>query len=172
MVPYVLDNFCGIQTGEFLQRRIFVHDFLFVQEHFRMPHVFRSTVVAVEALVLGREFFFVPKVPLAHHQRLVPCPVALLGDRDFVGVQAKKPMSFSIAIDPHIEPTPLRIRSRQKSGSSGTADRRGGVKVSKLQTLPSQAINIGRRNCFGSVATNVAVSHVVHQDENDVRLVN
>src|ERR1700752_1275015 len=64
---------------------------------------------------------------------------------------------------------PLGITTRYQSCFSGTAVRATDISVGKADSTFGQSINVWGRDVLASVDTNIAISHVVGDDDKDVR---
>lgn len=61
-----------------------------------------------------------------------------------------------------------RVQSREQAAARGGRDRRGGVHVGEAYAAGGEAVDVGRFGFGLSVTAEVAVSGIVHQDEDDV----
>ena len=62
-------------------------------------------------------------------------------------------------------PESLLVASRHESGAGGTAIRTADVAAAAANTVSCQRVNVGRRDILGAVHADIAITHVIADDE-------
>src|SRR5512132_3033389 len=107
------------------------------------------------------------QMPFANQRRTVTSVFQPVGERCLAQWQARVTMSLHHT-NVELMAESLRIPSGQQPCSSGTAIRTAYVRVSESNSALRQGVDVRRRNVLASVHADIAVSHVVGHDDDDV----
>ena len=123
-----------------------------------------QTEVVVEAAPGGQEFRLVTEVPLADGHRGVALLFQQPGHGMFLGAQP----GGAGGKDNQGHRDPFGIAPGHHLGPRRGADRRG-IKAGQFHPLGGHAVQIRRAVEFRVEGANVAIAHIVNQDDNEIR---
>ncbi len=130
------------------------------------PHVvgIGQPQVLVEAMMRRQKLAMVTQVPLAEDGRVIPALFEDLGKRPFVIADADPALRTEGSQNPHA----VRITSGQKGGPRCRADALSDAEAGEPPPFLSHAVEIGRANTDGAKAAEIAVTHVIGVDNDEI----
>ncbi len=121
--------------------------------------------VAIKTLARRQEFALIPQMPLAYTHGGVAQFLQVIGHCMLRGVESIAAGWKENAGDTH----PRRVAAGQELGTRGRANR-GGVETGELAAFPGHAVEVWRAVQSGAVGADIAIAHVINEDENQIRL--
>lgn len=110
----------------------------------------------------------ITQMPFAKNCRRVTGGLQQLGKRDFSRVQSQMVRGMlGICVDHACDPCSMGVSTCQQARPRRAANNPIGVKISEPQTLGGQPIQV-RRIQPATVATSIAISHVIGQDNDKI----
>ena len=133
------------------------------------PHVVgvRDAEVFIEAVLGGQEVRVVSEMPFSGHSRGVSFLFEEPCDGGFVGVQA----DFGAGTKCSAEADAIGVTAGEKRGAGCRADRLCDMEVRELPAIFRELVQMGSGDGFGSEATDIGVSLVIREDQNDIRAI-
>ncbi len=106
------------------------------------------------------------EMPFANTGGAVPCVLQHVGDGDFVRMKAL----VTAWKEDRAHGNSLVVSPSQKCSTRSRADRTADVEVIKDHSLGSHCVEVGSLGDGGTVKADIAVAHVINEDENNVGL--
>ena len=107
-------------------------------------------------------------MPFTHTYRGVSSVLEQFRYGDLIGIQSEIAVFLAGRTYSHIQPAALWVRTRKQSDPRGSADTRSGVEIGEANAFRGHCVETRRLYVFGAVTSQVSVSKVVGEDEDDI----
>lgn len=161
----------GVEFSELVEWGPFMDKFVVVVKLGSVAEVAGHAVVGLETLLPGEELGFGAEVPFPDHVGGIVLSEELLGEGNFIGVEAEEPVGSAVWVDAHVETRALGVSASEEGCTGGGTDGSARVEVGELETLFGELVDVGCFNGLGAETGDVGVAEVISEDEDDVGLV-
>ena len=135
-----------------------------------VDHVAEETLEMIETAPVRRVRLLKAKVPFADDGRVITSALERPGQkRRFLREPA--PVVFGMSADDAGHADEVRVRAAQQRRSRRAADRAVGVKRIEPHAVRHERVDVGRLEILRAVAGKIAVTEVIDENDQDVRLV-
>ena len=121
--------------------------------------------VAIKTMPRGKELTLISQMPFTHAHGGVSKFLEVIGDRMFFRVEPIATGRKEYAGHSHAR----RVATGHQLCPRSRTNRRG-IETGELATFLGHAVEIGRSVELGTVGANIAIAHVINEDENQIRL--
>lgn len=127
--------------------------------------------MVIEASLMGTQAFFETDMPFADHPRGVPCGLEFLGERWDLARQTKLGVREAFGPRVVLEAEPMLVHTAHQCRARGRADRMGRIAVRESDATIGDRIDVRSRDVFASIDSDVRVTKVVSEKDDDVGFV-